>query len=288
MEVLLTAFGHLRYGEWAWNLAKSIGHYSPEVEVVLVHDDKAVSSIDLKPFHRTISIKTPLRDGKLCPAVVKLSLNEWVKDETIYIDCDSVVVQDIKPLFEACRKTKKDYLVEIQDWKSKGEEFKKMLWAGSDMWEHFGVDKIPATNTSFQYIKKSKQVDDLFDTAKKFFLEKRYDYRKAPHQWGKGQDPDELYINASIGSLGIDPSFPTPVYYPIKNSEAIKHLWNIEDIKSKDDLKKYFIFSYAGDGRSVSRFGKTIYNSTMTNVLREQGINHVYKIELLLKSKFIK
>lgn len=286
MKVLLTAFGHLRYGEWAWNLAKSIGYYTPEAEVILVHDDKSVSSIDLKPFHKTINIKTPLKDGKLHPATVKLSLDKWVEDEAIYIDCDSVVIQDLKPLFEKCRKTGKDYLVEVQDWKEEGEEFKKMLWAGDDMWEHFGVERIPATNSSFQYLKKSKEVTELFKKARWFLDNMQYDYKKAPHKWGS--DPDELYLNVAIADLGIDPTFPTPVHYPVKHSEKLTELWNLEKINDTEDLKKYFILSFAGDGRNISRFGKEIYNKTMANLLKKHGLPHVFKIELLLKRKFIR
>ena len=163
-----------------------------------------------------------------------------------------------------------------------------MLWAGQDMWKHFGVDIMPATNSSFQYLKKSKEVDDLFEIAKDFLDNHTYDYRNAPEKWGKGEDPDELYLNAAIAKLKIDPSFKTPIHYPIKNSQKIIDLWNIENITNREDLKHYYALSYAGDGRNINRFGKNIYNSTMTRVLRKQGLNHVRKIELLLKRKFIR
>lgn len=289
MNVLLTAFGSSRYGEWAWNLAHSINYFC-DVNITLVHDKKAVSEIDRRPFHRTITIPTPTLHGKLHPAQVKLSLNKWVEDEAIYIDADSIVFKDLKGLFEKCRSTGKNFLVEVQEWKKKGTgKFEKMLWAGEDMYDHFGVDKMPATNSSFQYLKKSGELDELFGTAFEQLMSNRYDYSKAPFRWGKGEDPDELYLNAAIAKTGIDPSISTPVHYPIRNSERLAKAWSIEKINNKNQLHdKYYILSYAGDGRNINRFGKEFYNMVMRDVMRANNMMHIRKIELLLKRKFIR
>ncbi|MDX1372731.1 MAG: hypothetical protein R3321_09695, partial [Nitrososphaeraceae archaeon] len=104
----------------------------------------------------------------------------------------------------------------------------------------------------------------------------------------KGNDPDELYLNAAISLCGLDPSFSTPIHYPIRNASRLQKAWNIETIRNQSELNdKYFILSYAGDGKNISPFGKKVYNNTMKQVLEANKLPHVRKIELLLKKKFI-
>ncbi len=291
LNVVSLAIGHKYYQYWTVNLCNSLKFHSPNVHFTLITlGDLKVPNI----FDEVIQIKEEdtILNGKFCPAKAKLSLNKYIKKESIYLDADSIIVKDLTPFFESCQNTGKPYLTEVHGYAKKGDkEFKMMQWANiEDVWEHFKLEgtKFPGTNSSFQYIKPGKELDKIFSTALNYLLNSPYDYRRAPMQWGKGHHPDELYLNGAIAKLDIDVAHRTPFYFPFKH-QARSEFWKGKDIASYTELTDdYYGMSYAGDGMSVSRFGERTYDSEMTHIMREQGGRHDYKIRLLLKRKYMR
>lgn len=298
--ILIIAVGRKEYGFWAWNLAVSIKHFN-DMPIQLLHDGKALSG--LNKFQRSFFDHIQLIEDedlihsmkrgnitikKLSPALIKTSLYKYSKfKQTLYLDADSICLQDIEPLFTSLSKQKKQYISQNQGMAKKGQkDFPQMKWASpKQAWEHFDIPndaKLPAINSSFQYWKESKKAEDIFETARTLLNENPFDTKTSEDRWGhEYNQPDELYMNVSCAINKHDPSVKkSPVMYGFSISPMVE----LKDLRAND----YYLISFPGDGFNLHNHYGFLYDALMSNYLRDIGQPHIYKIAYLNKSKFIR
>lgn len=291
----ILAFGRY-YRYWALNLAASIKYHSPNAGIHLICDtlegiresffDK-VSFLEEKDY-----IQKTRKGDKFFPCLAKLSLDKYIEEPTLFIDADSLVLKDIQPVFQRFTKF---YHSEVQGYGKKGQDFRKMLWATTDeAIEHFGLSddaRIPALNTSFQYLKPGKELTELYELARHFLLEKPFDTRNSEQKWGRGESgegnhPDELYMDMALAKLNLKADFPAILHFPFKNANAIgeKMLKNKKEILNHG----YYGLSFAGDGFNMDGKAVQLYDGEMKRYMGHFSKGHSYYASKLLSKKFIR
>jgi len=161
MGIVLIAIGGEGYLRWAVNMAASLKTFAPNLQIQLL------TSIDLLPSAIGISFfdivealpneAWQAEQGRIFPAKLKTSFIDYVEfEEFIYLDVDGCIIKDITPLFGLG-----DIVTDVQGVWSWGDgDFNHLKWAKPPViYEHFGLkesDKLPAINSSFLLLKKSK------------------------------------------------------------------------------------------------------------------------------------
>lgn len=203
------------YCKWAYNIAVSIKRHSPGVKIQLICNDLARKGLDRWVFDVITPIETEhYTDGKFSPAKAKIYMYQYLAfDKTIYLDVDGVVIRDLNDLFDLCEGH--DFLTHVVGQADRKRlKFPEMQWADkSYLWDRYDIPEdaiMPATNSSFQYIKKGEKAAALFALMQKCFK------NKVPNEdltltWGKGKQPDELYLNVALAKLGMMPKADFPV-----------------------------------------------------------------------------
>lgn len=292
--IVLIAVGEENYIYWAYNQAMSIKFYS-DVKIQLITEKRLYGKLDKlqrSQFdHITYLEEEEVYDikevryktiKKLNPGRVKIEMyDKLIFDETIYLDVDGITIKDIKPLFDLCDK---DYHAQYQ---GKGgyqdKPWGDMIWAKPDIvFDHFQLPKdtiIPFINSSFQYIKKGKLCDKLYERAR-FNLENCIPIKDLYYQWG-GVIPDELVMNVTFAQLGIDPTLkakPKPLYFskfsspPMANSKV---------------QESFFGLGYWGDRKLNHYTFRRWYNEEISMISKTHGRNIEFKIDRLFQTKFV-
>jgi hypothetical protein len=136
----------------------------------------------------------------------------------------------LEPFFEECIATGDffltQYLTHIEGCK---EEFKEMMWAYPvQIWEKYGLKEdacLPATNSSFMYMKQGKEIDKFFSKA---IENMNNPIDKLRLTWGTSQ-PDELYLNITMAQFGILGKLKKdyPIYF--SNRSIVRDMNEIEN-----------------------------------------------------------
>jgi len=272
--VLLLSIGHPSYARWAHNMAVSLRAMSPGLCIHVLTD----GNFPAEPIHGEIVDKiikiaeTDCRkDGKLYPALAKLSMNKYSEfEETIYLDVDGVVVKDITPLFDKCKEKGLYFQVQVNGISTK--EFDNLdasLWVKPEqIFKKYKLNddvQIPGTNSSFQYWVKCKESDKLFAQALKN-LSKPFELRELRYSWGMSNtQPDELYMNIALAQVGLIPNIEPVLYIRKRNTGG--RMSGLDEI-AKD---RYVICCFGGvqynhaeiSGTGDSRTG--LYNKHLIN-----------------------
>ena len=285
--IVLLALGE--YYKWAFQMAMSVKYHS-DIPIQLLHDGCYNQFNDWQKkffdYEEEMEETDCYLDGKIFPALAKLSLNTYtIFEETIYLDVDGVCVRPIDEIFDHC----KDYYAsQIFGYGEEGEEeYDKMYWAyPKDLWEHFTIpkgSKIPFINSSFQYLTKTVDCDKLFKKAKDLILDEPFPVNKLRYAFGKGthpsKQPDELYMDVALAQLGIDPAIEVEPFYfsnrPLDTEEYIrKNHWVIGLYGKRGDHTHTSVMTYYD--RMIHKMLKKKHNT---------GI--VYKSAQLMRNKFI-
>src|SRR5690606_11195255 len=223
--VILVAFGNRIYYFQAVHLAFSIKHFNPGINITLHVDD-------LKAFERHILPSKRLFFSNVVefgcefssPAEVKLNMDKFCTyHRNLFLDTDTLAVGDIAPIFKQEQDT--DYAVHLNGiyLRSQENKFPQMMWMQPEqVYEHFKLKDdavLYSTNSSVQYLRKSKTVNKIFGKAREYFAD-AVPLDKLRRTWGNSQ-PDELYLNAALSSLEMPANFAKPpVYFPVKNDIA--------------------------------------------------------------------
>lgn len=260
------------YAKFAFNLRTSIRVHNPDVPVQLFYDDYAISH--LSQWQRdSFDVLTRIEDGECTfngraePGRFKAFLyDRFAFDETIFMDADSLL---IKPLSF-------DHANEFHALVSPTN-----YWLEDDKYrEHFNLNgaTIPATNTSFFFVRKGALTKKLFKQWQKNFDNpiKKEDVPKNG-EWFNGLTPDEPYLNAALAKLGIVPDFSTQqMYCHWKISGAMPAIRDIDATA----------ISFWGHPSNISHDMKQWYDRMMMNyMVQVWGSNQIYKADKLIKEK---
>jgi len=277
--VSLLVIGNATYMHYAANLMCSIKYYNPKIKINMITENHLVETIPkhfmLWDFLTIIDESDSYHNGKLSPGLAKVSLYKYLFDttgwkETIYLDVDAIAIRDISGLFECS-----GYFHVQKDAKH---------WADDkEISEHFGVKKnIHGVNTSYQYIKKCDESEKLFDLWRDLYVNSSYPMEKQLNSWFKNQ-PDELYLTATLSKLGIKNPFPdfseSPIYF--RSRFALGERKAVSEI-----TEQHWLIGYYGDQRFNHKSLAKLYDKlAQKHAMELLKVHNIYKYHYLINNK---
>lgn len=285
--IVLVAFGKKGYGYAAWNMAQSIKVHSPNLPIHLVTTKDIISKLVHTGYFDSISY---LKDsdyktkGRIDAGKAKTHLYNYLPfKENIYLDVDGIVLQDIEPLFDACREIGLPYQTDVKGTGKKGEAINYDIWAKhEDTWDFFGLDDhatLCAPQTSWAYIKRGKEAKQIFTDAKAFYL-KGFPKEKLKMQWG-GSTPDELIFAGSCAKNDLIPAGPKNVVF---------FGWRHVNITFTEISEKHYVLSLYGNGvgRTLTKLKyREYYDRLVAQNCRKHQVTRFYKQSAIMRDKFV-
>lgn len=289
-SLIMFALGIPDYGRMAYNLALSIKHHSPDVNIKLIYEPSALShlSAEQKSYFdvmQLIELDDCYDNGKFNPGKAKLSIYKYLDSQhTIYLDVDAVCLRPLEPLMDECIKTGQYFLTQyVSHVTGCQEEFKDMAWMECKyIWDKYGFDdntQLPATNTSFMYIRKCEESELFFKKALEN-INDPFPVNQLKLKWG-GTQPDELYLNITMAQFGLLNGLKArhPVYFS-----------NYPDNKLVSTLENegYYLIGYFG-GKGWTHPSVVDYCEKLINVISIEKLRtHIeFKIHKMMKNKHV-
>lgn len=284
--IILLAFGKRGYGFAAYNLAASLKHFNKEVFVHLLYSSKATEQ--LTEEEKTVFDKYEempesyyMTNGKIDPGKAKVSFyKHLIYNEALYIDVDSLALQDITPLFKQLQAKEGFFYTDVWGQGGFNDEIEYNLWATNEnIYNFFNLnketDKISAVNTSFIFIRKGKE-------AEKFFKKLLENYSKFPmelllRKWGLTM-PDELIYTGTMAQLNINPKtdFPRPVFFG--NTISSKTFTQLQN--------EYYMLSIYGDN-GPRKLTRLMYLDWYDGLIKKQYKIKGYKTSYIMPDKHL-
>jgi len=268
--IIILSLKKAAYSIAAYNLALSIKHFNKELNITLLSDGTHKDHLNadhLSVFNSVIDINLCDyidHDGSFQPALAKINLHKYSEyKKTLYIDADSLVLKDLQPLFD----------------KLNGHEFKSNLipnytqWTDKETFESFfGIPQGLTINTSWIYWES----DDVFIQAREYYFQ-GFPLNKIEPKWG-GTFPDELFFNAAINKLSVDPSFnPSPMFFG-----------NNIDPRRFDEIENdFFAFTLYGNRTTVRKIYQEWYDRLMFKTCAIMGKEHRFKSYQIMTGKHL-
>jgi len=259
--VVIIAMRKPHYACAAFNLALSIKHHSPNIHITLVSDGVHNKAFQINEFSRFDFIKE-LKETSVAEA--KLNVHKYVDyKQTLYLDADTLCLKDINPLFDKLsgEKFKSNQIDNYTQWTSE-EAFKKF----------FKLDFGVTINSSFIYFENGK----VFDQANKYF-KKGFDKLELTENWG-GHLPDEMFFNAALTKLEINPKTDFDVMYLDDKKREISFGKLVED---------YYFITYYGNRQNTRLEYQEYYDKCMFRMCDKLGIEHKFKLGDIMAHKLI-
>ncbi len=249
------------YAMAAYNLALSIQYHSPGTHITLLSD-----GIHSKVFqgHHFFAFNIIKEIPKSSIAKAKLSIADFAfADNNLYIDADSVCLQDINPIFE----------------KLKGESFKSNVidnytnWTTPETFEEiFGVKTGQTINSSWIYFENKK----VFKKAQQY-LKNEFPVDRLIERWG-GQLPDEMFFNAALSNLKVDAKIDFDLmYFDSKASTTMP-------VEIKD---KFYFMTFHGNQHTSRLLLREYYDRLMSKICGHFKTQHRFKMHEIISNKLV-
>lgn len=214
--IIVTALDSPYYGKYAFQLALSIKHTSPNVKIALLCNDKGkahLSQNDLAFFDSIIKVNDVAVTSKGMEATLKFKTYLYditPFDETLYLDADTLfnpkksVEQMIAEIPKDCVFTMQNRgMINLGTASDEQLNSRFNIWANSLHIKEaykFTEGKLYNLSSELIYFKKDESVKKLFDTAKKIF-----DNPKVQYEFFNGSVPDELPFAIAMIQLDMYP-----------------------------------------------------------------------------------
>lgn len=275
--ILLIAFGKSCYGYAAYNLAISIKHFDPAMQITVLHDGAVFSkgNFDMSVFDNKILLE---ETGE--PAKIKAGVYKYLPYENnLILDVDGICLKSLQPLMDRCIASGKEYLTYIYDTYTKDapNALPHLIWAyKDDIWNHFNLngEVLPATQSSVQFIKKGEHCENIFKKLNEN-LANPLPLEKLRYQWG-GTQPDELYLDVTLAQLNIVPDI---------GKDSLFFADHLSVLPFKTIREDYFVLSLYGARNKLNGFYKDWYDRLMITFCSARGLNHKYKSNFVLQDK---
>lgn len=251
--IVLLAFGKASYGFAAYNLAVSLKSFNHKTPIALFYQKDTIGQLnDLSVFDKTIELDHDqvYHNGVLDPAKVKVHIYDLIEGlpgkDFLYLDVDALAFKDIMPLMDKLKKTKGYYLTDVVGRGGKDDKINYSIWAKNEyIWDWFKLkdDSIyPAIQSSYAYIKKSKQAEKFFSKVKEYYFI-GFPIERQLMRWG-GTVADELLFSGTCAKLNLIPdSGVRPIFFG----------WKYDPRSPTQLANDYYILSIYGNGK-----GKTL------------------------------
>ena len=284
--IVIVALKKKAYCYGAFNLALSIKHYNPSINITLLSDGEHIKCFGLTEFAVFDNIKimddADYTNETFEPALAKFNFYKYTPyDKTLYIDADSLCLKDIAPLMDALDNEKGFFYSNVHGSGGLEDDIQYSVWAtNKQVWDFFKLKKdsvLHNMNSSWIWVKKCKKADALFDKILENYY-KGFGLENLLHQWG-GTYPDELFFNGTCAQLKINPTFNKSVMFFGDKQD------NLPVSRLHDEY--YFMTLFGkGNGTTTVR-GKFIdfYDRILNNMCRKAGIPNNYKSHSILTGK---
>ena len=259
--IIILCMKKQQYACAAFNLALSIRYHSPDAHITLLSDGIHNKVFGAAHFLTFNSIKE-IKEQTVTEA--KLSLSKYSDyKQSLYIDADSICLQDIMLLFD----------------KLKGNSFKSNVlpnytqWTDEETFKSFFKQDFGVTiNSSWMYWESSK----VFTSALKYFS-KGFDLDKISPKWGVSL-PDEMFLNASLTKNEIDAkiNFDLMFFDEKKQPVAISEL-----------SKNFYFATFYGNKNNTGVDLQEWYDRMMFKICTKYGMEHRFKIHEILVHKLV-
>lgn len=281
--VFISAFGRRGYGFAAWNLAFSIKKFSPEIPVALFCQQETINQISpdkMNVFDELITIPDELL-YPFDPCRIKINVYDYLPyDITLVLDADSLALKDIAPCFDEFEKSGRHHATHIYKTHTldKGRDFPEMWWAWmDDVWTQYQLKEdavFPATNSSWQFVRKSDEAEKLFSRIKENY-KNPVPIEKLKNKWG-GTQPDELYLNIAMAQEGFQQ------YNPIMFFGS-----QIDKRDPRQLVEDYYFLSIFGGRKTTKDIYIQWYDKLMFSYCRQNipQIAHQFKVNYINADK---
>lgn len=283
--IFLIAFGKRGYSFAAYNMAVSLKHFNPDIQITIFHDKgifENLSTNDLLFFDNFVEIPDKIKysDAILDPCRVKINMYDYLPyDYNLYLDVDGIALQDLSIPIDELIDLGGHYYTHVFDAKSlknDGNQNDQMVWAWmEDVYSHFKLEAdtlLPSTNSSFQFIKKCDESKILFDQIKKNY-EIPIPIERLRLRWGGGQ-PDELYLNVALAQLGW------------KQCRHYTFLGNVlSELTFQEIERNFFILSIFGGKGFTREMYMEWYDRKLFDYFEARGMEHRYKRNSIVHDK---
>lgn len=281
--VVIVATGHPNYVRMSFNLVIGLRLANKDLNICLITTKGNLAYLsEVKQQYYTDFIELDeefytINDNVEHP-FVKVNIYDLSPyDETIYLDCDSIWCKgrDIQPLFDKFKNEDFGFTIYNKDDIFKIDSDKSIYWNKEgecigDFRKYFTFKKDALfyhVQSSFLYFRKSKKAKQIFDTAKKLYLNRDFGFR----DWANSI-PDELTFDLSLSLI----NHKTENYY---HEDIFFYPLNAGQKARANDMpniyKNYYYISLAGN--VMSQDFKDLYNR-LVNYYSQQDlrINEVY------------
>jgi hypothetical protein len=275
-SVSVFAVGARGYTFGAANLAASIAHYAPDVKVNLYTDGHFLHH--LKPQHTalfasivTIGPEHYTTAGKLDPGKMKCRIADLIMDdETMYVDADSIVVKDIRPLLRALQEDGREYITECLEtylpWASEAKVRAKIGKPDA---------VIPPIQSSWAFIRKHKFFSRVREVSDAGF----WALSELDSKWGKSM-PDELIYTTACAMEGRNPSWRNEMLFGNK-------LGPDTVAKVREQYTMMTLYGNGGGRPHVRPMYIDIYDRVLHEVFKAKLMNHSFKSNYILTDKYL-
>jgi hypothetical protein len=189
--ILTVAVGHSVYYQMAYYLALSLRRHAKELPIALVTD--APSAKELRIYDTILCARPEFGDG----FAQKLHFLDYSPyDETVFLDCDSLVVRDLMPIWNFFDGVSFGYL---------GSRIQYGLYYGANvesLCAMLGIPWIGVMNGGFYFARKDAAAAQIFQDANEVY-KNYHSYGFAT--LGNGQRSEEPCFAVATGKRGIAP-----------------------------------------------------------------------------------
>lgn len=273
---MLLAWGKRGYGFSAYNLAVSLKYYSPSIGITLLATEAVMKQVpDRSVFDNIVWIEEPATN----PGRFKVSIYKYLPyDYNLYLDVDALCLRNIEGLFDTLIAGGGHYYTFINAVydSTSPNLLPDMYWAyKDDIWSHYALTdhKLPATQSSIQFIRKSVQAQELFALIEQCF-DNPIPLDRLRNQWGGGQ-PDELYLNVALALRGEAPHIGENVLWFGNRGSLRPHLVEAS----------YYFLSLFGNKANIKPMFKTYYDKKLITMCGSRGHGHHYKWHAIASDK---
>lgn len=281
--IIITALDSPYYGKYAFQLALSIKHTSPNVNIALLCNDPGKAHLspgEQAFFDKIIKVnKTAVTsNGREATLKFKTFLYDISPyDRTLYLDADTLlnpkrsIENMLSELPKDCKFTMQNR--GHQDLKSSSDETlnsRFTIWANSlhiKKAYKFTEGKLFNLSSEFIYFVKDKEVKRLFDTAKKV-----YDNPKVQYEFFNGGVPDELPFAIAMIECGMYPHQDVyrPFYWEAFDKKRLLH-------SPRELYAQYYGVSFGGNLQES--FIKKFYHNLAQYYCNQFGVQHVFDLK---------
>ncbi len=280
-NVLLVAFGKRGYGLMTHNLALSLKHHSPDVNIHLFITDELKQYIqdDMYANIRSLSYDDYNDHRGIAPAKVKARIYELGRslnlDSFLYLDVDALCLNPVDTFFDELKG--KGIATEIIDKGGKTDSINYSIWAkSSDIWNFFKLDDkatLCAIQSSWMYFEKNEVCDKLQEYLN-WYMIKGIPLSMLVQTWG-GAVPDELIYQGILAKMDVVPYTP----------KAEKHTILFGNKKNKTEVSQakelFYLLSIYGNDKLTQKKWLKLYDKELIEIDR----SNYYPYDMCMRDK---